>query len=88
MLILPLSGPPSTSSLVQSGFSPYIGPHCDPVLIRMKSQSACTSSSGWGVALALLVVLVQRGMVWAGCHALRLSLLPSGGCLVAQCNNS
>jgi hypothetical protein len=27
-------------------------------------------------------------MVWAGCHALRLSLMPSGGCLVAQCNNS
>jgi hypothetical protein len=34
-------------------FSPYIGPHYDPVLVRMKSQCACTSSSGWGVALAL-----------------------------------
>jgi hypothetical protein len=68
-------------------FSPYIGPHCDPVLARMKSHCVYTSSCGWGVALALFV-LVQRGMVWAGCHALRLSLMPSGGCLVAQCNNS
>jgi hypothetical protein len=68
-------------------FSPYIGPHYDPVLVRMKSHCVCTSSCGWGVALALFV-LVQRGMVWAGCHALRLSIMPSGGCLVARCNNS
>jgi hypothetical protein len=53
MVILPLSGPPSTSTLVQFGFSPYIGPHCDPVLVRMKSQCACTSSSGGGGAVAL-----------------------------------
>ena len=84
---LPHSGPPSTSTLVPSVFSPYIGPHYDPVLVRMKSHCVCTSSCGWGVALALFV-LVQRGMVWAGCHALRLSLMPSGGCLVAQCNDS
>jgi hypothetical protein len=53
-------------------FSPYIGPHYDPVLVRMKNHCVCTSSCGWGVALALFV-LVQRGMVWVGCHALRLS---------------
>jgi hypothetical protein len=57
------------------------------VRMKMKKKKKRRGSCGWGVALALFV-LVQRGMVWAGCHAFRLSLMPSGGCLVAQCNNS
>ena len=53
-----------------------------------KCQRACTSSPSGGVVFSYLLWLVQRDMVWAGCHVFRPSLMPSGGCLVAQCNYS